>query len=101
MTEDKTFNAVRQYIAESTTSPSTAGKATTTGSPVAGPSRAIQTSDDDSMSVDEDVTDDEKCCVCKKYNSTSKDGSLLQFTHGRNVMYANTGHTLNTAHQSE
>jgi hypothetical protein len=77
MTEDKTFNDVRQYIAESATRPSTAGKATTTGSPVAGPSRAIQTSDDDSMSLDEDVTDDEKCCVCKKYNCTSKDGQSL------------------------
>ncbi|KAH3727219.1 hypothetical protein DPMN_053148 [Dreissena polymorpha] len=61
MTEDKTFDVVPQYIAESATRPSTAGKATTSGSPVAGPSRAIQT-DDDSMSLDDDVTDDEKCC---------------------------------------
>ena len=77
MTEDKTFDAVRKYMAESATRPSTVGKATTSGSPVAGPSRAIQTCDDDSMSIDDDVTDDEKCCVCKKYYCTSKDGQSL------------------------
>ncbi|KAH3861021.1 hypothetical protein DPMN_023947 [Dreissena polymorpha] len=71
MTEDKTFDVVRQYIAESATRPSTAGKAMPTGSPVAGPSRAIQTCEDDSMSVDNEETDDEQCCcVSKKYYCT-------------------------------
>ncbi|KAH3715733.1 hypothetical protein DPMN_058445 [Dreissena polymorpha] len=71
---------MRQYIAESTTRPLTAGnaaKARITGSPVAGPSRAIKTCDDDSMSVDDDETDDEKSYVCRKYYCTSKDGQSL------------------------